>query len=135
MRRLRNWRPCAASSRRWIRAASSIRARSCRVPDHPAVFAAGIIGYIRSGMGDVTDNAPFASQLARRRMRVAYVLAVVTPAAAVLARSALSLWTGDRPFQILFIIPIIISAYAGGLVPGLLATALGALAMDWFAVP
>ncbi|MEO6079731.1 MAG: PAS domain S-box protein [Steroidobacteraceae bacterium] len=86
-------------------------------------------------MKDVTDNAPLASQLSLRRVRVAYLLAVVTPAAAVLVRFALSLWTGDRPFQILFIIPIIVSAYAGGLGPGLLATALCALAMDWFAVP
>ncbi|MEO8314709.1 MAG: PAS domain S-box protein [Pseudomonadota bacterium] len=67
-------------------------------------------------------------------MRIAYLLAVVTPAAAQLVRYMLSLWTGDRPFQILFIIPIIVSAYAGGLGPGLLATAVAALAMDWFAI-
>jgi PAS domain S-box-containing protein len=86
-------------------------------------------------MGDVTDNAPLASQASLRRVRIAYALAFATPAAAVLVRYALLQWTGDRAFQILFIIPIIVTAYAGGLKPGLLATAVTVLAMKWFAVP
>jgi PAS domain S-box-containing protein len=86
-------------------------------------------------MGDVTDNAPLNSQMSLRRLRIGYLLAFVLPAAAVLVRYGLVQWTGDRAFQILFIIPIIVTAYTGGLKPGLLATAVTALAMKWFAVP
>src|SRR5690349_14960651 len=84
-------------------------------------------------MDDVRDDALPPSRLLPRRVQ-AYLLAFAAPVAALLVRSALSLWTGDRPFQILFVVPIIVAAYAGGLGPGLLATAVSALAMDWFAI-
>jgi PAS domain S-box-containing protein len=53
----------------------------------------------------------------------------------VLARLALTSWLGERPVLILFVIPIILSAYAGGLGPGLLSTVLVALATDYFVIP
>ncbi|HXC60754.1 MAG TPA: PAS domain S-box protein [Steroidobacteraceae bacterium] len=84
-------------------------------------------------MDDVKDRAAQISQLPLRRVR-AYLIAVAAPAAALLVRYVFSFWTGDRPFQILFVVPMIVSAYLGGLGPGLLATALSALAMDWFAI-
>jgi hypothetical protein len=53
-----------------------------------------------------------------------YALAVVIAAATLLGRLALASWTGDRPVLILFVIPIILSAYVGGLGPGLVCTVL-----------
>jgi PAS domain S-box-containing protein len=65
----------------------------------------------------------------------AYGFAIVATGAALLARLALTSWMGDRPVLILFVIPIVLSAYAGGLGPGLLATVLSALATDYFVLP
>jgi len=62
----------------------------------------------------------------------AYGLAVVATAVTLLVRLALTSWIGERPVLILFVIPIILSAYAGGLGPGLLSTALSALATGYF---
>jgi signal transduction histidine kinase len=42
---------------------------------------------------------------------------------------------GDRPLLILFIFPIILSAYVGGLGPGLLSTFLAAAIVDYFLIP
>jgi PAS domain S-box-containing protein len=53
--------------------------------------------------------------------------------AAVALRVALSPWVGDRPLLILFFVPILISAYYGGLWPGLLSTALVGVTTDYFA--
>ncbi len=57
-----------------------------------------------------------------------YALAVFLTAAALLLRMAVTPWVGERPLLIIFFIPIVISAYVGGLGPGLLATALVGLA-------
>ncbi len=65
----------------------------------------------------------------------AYVLAVALTAAVLLLRSALTPWVGDRPLIILFIIPIVIAAYVGGLRPGLLATALVGVLTAYFVFP
>jgi PAS domain S-box-containing protein len=63
------------------------------------------------------------------------VLAVVLTVAVMLLRIALTPWVGDRPLVILFIIPIVIAAYVGGLRPGLLATALVGALTAWFVFP
>ncbi len=44
-------------------------------------------------------------------------------------------WAGGEPLHIVFIFPIVICAYLGGLGPGLLATALSAAASDYYFVP
>jgi PAS domain S-box-containing protein len=59
----------------------------------------------------------------------------VLTAAVVLLRVAIDSWVGERPILILFFVPIVISAYWGGLGPGLLATGLAGLASDYFAIP
>ena len=64
-----------------------------------------------------------------------YAAAVVLTGATLAFRLAISPWVGDRPLLILFFIPIVISAYWGGLVPGMFATALTCLAVDYFVFP
>jgi len=39
-------------------------------------------------------------------------------------RMELAGWFGDRPMLILFVLPIFLSAFVGGLGPGLVATAI-----------
>jgi PAS domain S-box-containing protein len=65
----------------------------------------------------------------------AYALACVLTASVLALRLALGPWVGDRPILILFFIPIVISAFYGGLGPGLLATALVGLVTDWYVLP
>jgi PAS domain S-box-containing protein len=66
---------------------------------------------------------------------LAYLLAVVLTAAALFLRLALSSRFGDDPALELFLIPIILSAFAGGMGPGLVATALVAIGTDYFLLP
>jgi PAS domain S-box-containing protein len=67
----------------------------------------------------------------RRRLRwwLSYVIAVVTTAAAFAIHLALGL---QEPAPIVFLIPIILSAYVGGLVPGLVSTIMSALMSSYF---
>lgn len=55
---------------------------------------------------------------------LAYGVAIGASAGALLFRREMSPLLGHRPSVIMFILPIILSAYAGGLGPGLLATGL-----------
>ena len=66
---------------------------------------------------------------------LAYVLAVVLSVAMLLARMVMGVAFGDRPMLILFYLPIVISAYMGGLGPGLVATAASAVLVDYFLIP
>ncbi|MGA2551861.1 MAG: DUF4118 domain-containing protein, partial [Burkholderiaceae bacterium] len=53
-----------------------------------------------------------------------YLLAIASSLLFVGLRLALAPWTGQHSFLILFILPIIVSAYVGGLGPGMVATVL-----------
>jgi PAS domain S-box-containing protein len=76
------------------------------------------------------------ASLAPMRVRWgAYLLAAATSAATLALRLALGGWFGDRPVLILFVLPIFLSAYVGGLGPGLLATLLAALSTAYFLLP
>ena len=66
---------------------------------------------------------------------LAYPLAVVLPTACLLLRLALSSKFGDDPALELFLVPIVLSAYVGGVGPGLVSTALVALVTDYFLLP
>ena len=66
---------------------------------------------------------------------VPYAAAAVLTAATVALRLAIDPWVADRPILILFFIPVIISAWWGGLGPGLFATALTALFTDVYLFP
>ena len=68
----------------------------------------------------------------RRRIEWAYVLAVLLPAAGLLARLAVGEAAGSHPALILFVIPITLCAYLGGLGPGLLCTLCSALVTYYF---
>ncbi len=57
---------------------------------------------------------------------LAYVLAVALTLATLLIRLALGFAVGDRPLLIFFVLPVLVAAYAGGIGPGLVSTALSA---------
>ena len=66
---------------------------------------------------------------------LAYVFAVVSTVATLLARTGMGVVFAERPLLILFQLPIILSAYMGGLGPGLVATAAAAVLVDYFLIP
>jgi PAS domain S-box-containing protein len=90
-----------------------------------------------SFMSNATETrvAPPLLPARRRPAWRAYGLGVIATAAALVVRLALTSWMGERPVLILFVIPIILSAYTGGRGPGLLSTALVAVATDYFVMP
>jgi PAS domain S-box-containing protein len=63
-----------------------------------------------------------------------YVIAFVLVAVTLMIRIGIKPWDGGQPLLIIFVFPIVISAYLGGLGPGLLATVLAGFAADWFLV-
>ncbi len=65
----------------------------------------------------------------------AYGLAVAATIMTLLVRLAFGQWTAGRLVLILFLIPIILSAYLGGLGPGLVATLLAGIGTGFFLVP
>jgi PAS domain S-box-containing protein len=64
-----------------------------------------------------------------------YFFAVAATAATLLIRMNFGIAFGDRPLLILFLLPIILSAYLGGLGPGLVSTFGGALGVLYFLIP
>ncbi len=78
----------------------------------------------------VTDDlTTAASPVPRWRY---YVIAFVLVAVTLMIRIGMRTWDGGLPLLTVFVFPIVISAYLGGLGPGLLATALAAAAVDYF---
>jgi PAS domain S-box-containing protein len=68
--------------------------------------------------------------------RFGYGFAVVASVLTLLARINLSAWIGgNRPVLVVFFIPILASAYVGGLGPGLLATAIAAIGAEYYLIP
>jgi PAS domain S-box-containing protein len=63
----------------------------------------------------------------QRSIWKAYSLAIVITAIALCIRAGLAYWIGDRPLLIVFVIPILVGAYAVGPGPELLATLMIAL--------
>jgi signal transduction histidine kinase len=76
-----------------------------------------------------------ADQAARQPLRWAYLLAVVSTLATMVLLLWLDAWTLNRPTLILFVIPIILSAYVGGAGPGLFSTVLAAVSTYFFSRP
>lgn len=76
-----------------------------------------------------------SNQTARQPLRWAYVVAVVSTAATLIVLLGLDAWTLKRPTLILFVIPIILSAYVGGAGPGLLSTFLAAVSTYFLSTP
>ncbi len=83
-----------------------------------------------------TAPAPATLVAASRSPVFTYGVAVLMTGLTLLARLGLSPWIGDgRPLLIIFFVPILLSAYLGGLGPGLVATALAALGADYYLIP
>ena len=59
-------------------------------------------------------------------------LPVAATVAALLVHAALTPWVDGRPTLVLFVIPIVVCAYAGGTWPGLLTTALVGITTSYF---
>lgn len=66
---------------------------------------------------------------------LAYPLAAALTMATFFLRLALGASFNNRPLLILFVFPIILSAYFGGLGPGLLSTFLAATIVNYFLIP
>ncbi|MEW6502000.1 MAG: PAS domain S-box protein [Thermodesulfobacteriota bacterium] len=64
-----------------------------------------------------------------------YLFAVLASAAMLLVRSGIAVPFPERPLLILFMFPVILSATAGGLGPGLVATAIAALGAAYCTPP
>jgi PAS domain S-box-containing protein len=64
-----------------------------------------------------------------------YLIAVAATVGTLLARLSLGHAPGDPPTLVLFIIPIVLSSYLGGLGPGLLSTAIAGLTAAYFLLP
>ena len=80
-----------------------------------------------------------AAAARRRRTRqwsrpLQYVFAVTVTIATLLAYLAVSRHIGNQPAPIIFLFSVALSAYAGGLGPGLVSTMLGVLTCDYFTV-
>ena len=64
-----------------------------------------------------------------------YIFALVVTISALWVRLILNDGIGDRPMLILFLIPITLSAYLGGLGPGLVSTAVAAVGLVYLFLP
>src|ERR1051325_5467022 len=64
-----------------------------------------------------------------------YAVAVALPLGVLAARLSAASLVGERPFLVAFFIPILLSAYLGGLGPGLVATLVAAAGSYYFLVP
>ncbi len=65
----------------------------------------------------------------------AYGFAVLAAVVSLIARKSMTQWVDDHYVLVAFCIPVIISAYIGGLGPGLLATAIVAVGADYYFIP
>jgi K+-sensing histidine kinase KdpD len=92
----------------------------------------GMSGSSHIGEQGLKTGGPrlFGSVAAVRRL-----LPVATAAAAVILGKLLDYYWQSTPFTSLFICAVLISAWIGGLGPGLLAVALSVLAFDYFFLP
>ncbi|AMC35104.1 PAS domain S-box protein [Janthinobacterium sp. B9-8] len=71
----------------------------------------------------------------KRHLLLIYLLAIILPLLMLWVRSEITVTFGEQPLLILFILPIIISAYLGGFIPGLLSTLIAAACTAYFLPP
>ncbi|NMG74716.1 sensor histidine kinase [Aromatoleum diolicum] len=87
-----------------------------------------------TGMGRLMDALATGVAPGRRPRWLTWFFAVTITLAMLLVRQRLSVGFGDPPLLIVFMFPIILSALLGGLGPGLVSTAMAALAVDYLAI-
>ncbi len=88
----------------------------------------------REGAAPAAPRGPRSWISGPRAPWEAYALAVAATAMTLFLRLAFGRWTDGRLVLIVFLIPVILSAYLGGLGPGLVATLLGGAAAAIFLV-
>ncbi len=81
------------------------------------------------------EGSTLSGKLRLTRRWQAYAIATLLPFAAMGLRISLEPWVEKRQLLIVFLVPIILSAYYGGLWPGLFATLLVGLITDYFVLP
>jgi len=85
--------------------------------------------------GKAAERPGFAAAGRRQPLWLAYSLPFITTAATLLVVEAAARGEPVNTPVIVFVLPILLSAYAGGLVPGLLSTVLSTLATVFFVLP
>ena len=84
----------------------------------------------------MTDSSPIDRfSVARARSWPGYVVAVLSTLATLWIRVATDASLGGQPNLVVFTVPIMLSAYVGGLGPGLIATLLAYLGASYFLLP
>jgi PAS domain-containing protein len=81
------------------------------------------------------EPTPSPSDDGLRPQSVGYLIAVLGTAAVALLRLAFANDLGGAAAAIPFVVPVVLAAWCGGLWPGLVATALGAVALDYLYLP
>jgi K+-sensing histidine kinase KdpD len=92
----------------------------------------GTPGKEEARLSEPTVNS---NQIVRQPLWWAYVIAVISTGAVIILLLGLDSSAPNRPMLILFVIPIILSAYVGGAGPGLLSTFLVAVSTYLFSKP
>lgn len=64
-----------------------------------------------------------------------YCLAIALPLSVLLLREAIAPSFENRPLLVMFVLPIVLSAMVGGLLPGLLATGIATAGLSYFVIP
>ena len=85
--------------------------------------------------GKAAERPGFAAAGRRQPLWLAYSLPFVTTAVTLLVVEAAARGQAVNAPVIVFVLPILLSAYAGGLVPGRLSTVLSTLACVYFVLP
>ena len=81
------------------------------------------------------DTGTVAAPASRSGRGWAYLLAVVITLTTLGGRLAFAAWFEGRPALVLFVLPIFLSAYVGGLGPGLVSTTIFALGSAYYLLP
>jgi len=102
--------------------------------------ALAAIGFRSASPGAITpgkaaERSGFAAAGRRHPLWLAYSLPFITTAVTLFVVEAASRGEPGNTPVIVFVLPILLSAYAGGLVPGLLSTVLSTLATIYFVLP
>ena len=102
--------------------------------------ALAAIGFRSASPGAITpgkaaERSGFAAAGRRQPLWLAYSLPFITTAVTLLVVEAAARDVPGKTPVIVFVFPILLSAYVGGLAPGLLATVLSTLATFYYVLP
>ena len=95
----------------------------------------GVPSHAPGGMPPGMDIASRLRQRQRRSRLFTYGFALISTLAVLALRQGVAETISNRPLLILFMLPIVFSALLGGFGPGMLATLLSALGIDYLGIP